>query len=177
MKITLNELRSMVREELEQMFEDIVAKDMPNGSAWKTKKNGWGAKNHNGVTNYYYGPDESGNREKANKFKDNSTKKKSDFLKKETALQKLAGAALSELSPQTTNSYISKAVDSRGKARHASRDAYDSGQNKTGDHHADTAHKREKGIATARKKTGSWQTASGKKATRAADGSVKYEEK
>jgi hypothetical protein len=76
MKVMLSEVRRVVREELHRMIDEIVSKEVPNGTAWKLAgKKGWGAKNHNGVTNYWYGDDENKNKENADKFRNDSEKK------------------------------------------------------------------------------------------------------
>jgi hypothetical protein len=180
MKITLSEVRQMVREELYQMIDEIVSKEVPNGTSWKLAgKKGWGAKNKNGVTNYYYGEDENANKQKADAFRNDSERKKSEFLKKE--------ARIMELSPKTLGSYIKKAsgdiersAHNQG-ADHAETRAVGS-RPSPNDEYDKKIHKRSKGIHRATdklvKKAGdSWTTKSGKKAKKNADGSISYEEK
>lgn len=121
----LNELRLMVRNELELFLEEFAAKEMPNGSAWKTKNKGWAAKNNNGVVNYWYGPDEAKNKAAANAYKNDSSKK-----------------ATNELNQSTLQSYKQKSKNSMER---------ETEKTLRGDSSADhsKAQKRARGIATA----------------------------
>jgi hypothetical protein len=75
MKIKVDKLRMIVREELERSLFEFDAKDMPAGTSWKVAGKGWAAKNKNGVTNYWYGKDMDKNKENAEKFRNDTTKK------------------------------------------------------------------------------------------------------
>ncbi len=85
MKIMLSEVKKAIRNEIYAMMDEIVSKDVPNGTAWKLSggKGGWAAKNNNGVTNYWYGDNEVQNKEKANKFRNDSTHRPDEKLKTE----------------------------------------------------------------------------------------------
>jgi hypothetical protein len=130
----LNELRLMVRNELELFLEEFAAKEMPNGSAWKTKNKGWAAKNNNGVVNYWYGPDEAKNKAAANAYKNDSSKKATNELKTSTLgsyVKKAAGSAIH-------HGYNTGAQDAQTTTNYSERDK-----------HARKSDKRERGIATA----------------------------
>lgn len=76
MKIMLSEIRKTIREELYAMIDEIVSKEVPNGTAWKLSSGkGWAAKNQNGVTNHWYGEDEVANKEKADQFRKDAAMK------------------------------------------------------------------------------------------------------
>jgi hypothetical protein len=75
MKIKMNELRQIIREELKHTLLEFDAKDMPPGTSWKVAGKGWAAKNKNGVTNYWYGKDMNKNKENADKFRNDTTAK------------------------------------------------------------------------------------------------------
>jgi hypothetical protein len=91
MRMNLNEIRQSIREEIYAMIDEIVSKEVPNGTAWKLAgKKGWGAKNHNGVTNYWYSDDEVKNKEKADAFRSDSKSKPKEKNESVTAaLQEL----------------------------------------------------------------------------------------
>jgi len=74
-KMKISELRSIIREELINTLVEFETKDMPAGTAWKVANKGWAAKNANGVTNYWYGKDETKNKEAANKWAKDTTRK------------------------------------------------------------------------------------------------------
>lgn len=74
-KMKISELRNIIREELINTLVEFETKDMPSGTAWKVAGKGWAAKNSNGVTNYWYGKDEAKNKEAANKFAKDTTRK------------------------------------------------------------------------------------------------------
>lgn len=80
MKVMLSEVRQTIREELYRMIDEIVSNQVPPGTAWKLSGGkahgaGWGAKNKNGVSNYWYSDDEEANKQKANQFKDDTDMK------------------------------------------------------------------------------------------------------
>lgn len=74
-RVKLSTIRQLIREHLEEALLEFEAKHMPNGTAWKVSGKGWAAKNKNGVTNYWYGPDDTKNKEFAEKFRNDTTKK------------------------------------------------------------------------------------------------------
>jgi hypothetical protein len=75
MKMKLTELRQIIYEELKRRLFEFDVKDMPAGTAWKVAGKGWAAKNKNGVTNYWYGKDMNKNKENAEKFRNDTTRK------------------------------------------------------------------------------------------------------
>lgn len=59
-----------LREMLHELEEEFKAKDIPNGTSWRVASGkGWAAKNRNGETNYWYGPDDQKNKEAADKWR------------------------------------------------------------------------------------------------------------
>ncbi len=169
MKILLSEVRVLVREELYRMLDEMVSKDLPNGTAWKLAgKVGWGAKNHNGVTNYWYGKDEVQNKENANKFRNDSTKKPKEPKSTNESRKKL-----SELSPKTLGSYVKKASRNVGSLAVTAGIEGPWGRSKA----PKKALKRLSHIGKATDKLTNWTTKAGNKATRDSDGSISYKEK
>jgi len=78
-KIKLSELRSLVREELTKAIVEFETKEMPAGASWRVAGTGWAAKNANGVANYWYGKDSNKNKENADKWAKDSSKKPEDI--------------------------------------------------------------------------------------------------
>lgn len=74
-KMKISELRNIIREELINTLVEFETKDMPDGTSWKVANKGWAAKNANGVTNYWYGKDETKNKESANKWAKDTSRK------------------------------------------------------------------------------------------------------
>lgn len=59
-----------LREMLDDLEEEFKTKDMPNGTSWRVSSGkGWAAKNRNGDVNYWYGPDDTKNKESADKWR------------------------------------------------------------------------------------------------------------
>jgi hypothetical protein len=75
MKMSISEIRKLIREELVHSLDEFVAKEMPSGTSWKTKGGNWAAKNANGVINHWYGQDEESNRKAADDFRRDSSRR------------------------------------------------------------------------------------------------------
>lgn len=56
------ELKEIIRQEIQNMFEAFKAKNIPAGTSWKVGAKGWAAKDTQGNTNYWYGGNEQSNK-------------------------------------------------------------------------------------------------------------------
>lgn len=72
----LLELKQIIREEIINALLEADDEGHPSGTAWKMAGSGWAAKNENGVSNYWYGKDETKNREAAQRFAKDRTRRK-----------------------------------------------------------------------------------------------------
>jgi hypothetical protein len=69
----MSHVRKLIKEYIIlELLSEFDSKDMAKGTSWKVGSKGWAAKNQNGVTNYWYGEDETKNKKATSKFAHNT---------------------------------------------------------------------------------------------------------